>query len=85
MSSLRHWLWLATRGSAPGMYAMRLLEYFGTPESVYHADKEAYNRVEGLPGRVRKALLDKSLDQADHILHQCEELGVRVLTIQDAD
>ena len=26
MSNLRHWLWLSTRGPAPGMYAARVLE-----------------------------------------------------------
>ena len=38
MSNLRHWLWLSTRGAAPGMYAARLLEHFGTPERAYFAD-----------------------------------------------
>ena len=37
MSNLRHWLWLSTRGPAPGMYAARLLEHFGTPEGAYFA------------------------------------------------
>ena len=38
MSTLRHWIWLSTRGPAPGMYAARLLEAFGSPEGAYHAD-----------------------------------------------
>ena len=40
MSSLRHWVWLSTRGPAPGMYAARILHHFGTPEGAYFAGRE---------------------------------------------
>ena len=83
MSTLRHWIWLSTRGSAPGQYAARLLEAFGSPEGVYHADQGAYENLE-LPAKVKTALLDKSLREADQILAHCEKLGIWVLTIQDA-
>ena len=29
MSTLRHWLWLSTRGPSPGMYAAQILDRFG--------------------------------------------------------
>lgn len=83
MSTLRHWLWLSTRGSAPGMYAARLLEAFGSPEGAYHADSGAYEALD-LPAKVKTALLDKSLRQADQILADCQRLGIAILTIQDA-
>lgn len=51
MSNLRHWLWLSTRGPAPGMYAARLLEHFGTPEGAYFASEAAYDQVPDLPRR----------------------------------
>lgn len=53
MSNLRHWLWLSTRGPAPGMYAARLLEHFGTPEGAYFASEAAYDQVPDLPSKVR--------------------------------
>lgn len=83
MSTLRHWIWLSTRGSAPGMYAARLLEAFGSPEGVYHADQGAYEALD-LPPKVKNALLDKSLREADQILADCQRLGIWVLTFQDA-
>jgi len=83
MSTLRHWIWLSTRGFAPGQYAARLLEAFGSPEGVYHADQGAYEPLE-LPAKVKAALLDKSLREADQILAHCQQLGIRVVTIQDA-
>lgn len=84
MSNLRHWLWLSTRGPAPGMYAARLLEHFGTPEGAYFASEAAYDQVPDLPSKVRRALLDKDLTGADRILAQCDALDIRILTCQDA-
>ena len=84
MSNLRHWLWLSTRGPAPGMYAARILDHFGTPETAYYADPAEYARLEGVPQKVRQALEDKDLAQADQILAQCQSLGIHVLTSQDA-
>lgn len=84
MSNLRHWLWLSTRGPAPGMYAARILDHFGTPETAYYADPAEYAHLEGVPQKVRQALEDKDLSQADQILTQCQSLGIHVLTSQDA-
>lgn len=84
MSSLRHWVWLSTRGPAPGMYAARILHHFGTPEGAYFAGREELQACPGLPEKVRQALEDKDLSQADQILAQCEALGIWVLTCQDA-
>ncbi len=83
MSSLRHWIWLSTRSHTPGQYAARLLETFGSPEGVYHADEGAYEALD-LPAKVKTALLDKNLRESDKILADCEKLGIWVLTIQDA-
>ena len=85
MSTLRHWLWLSTRGPAPGMYAARILERFGTPEAAFFAGEADCGQIPGLPGSVRAALLDKSLEEADDILARCEQLSIRVLTMQDTD
>lgn len=84
MSSLRHWLWLSSRGSAPGMYSARLLEHFGSPGAAYFADEKEYEQLPDLPSKVREALLDKDLSGAEKILNDCERQGVSILTIQDA-
>lgn len=85
MSTLKYWLWLTTRpGLQPGG-SFRLLEHFGTPERAYFADPEEYALVEGLSSRARESLDDKSLDEADRILSDCERLGLRILTLGDGD
>lgn len=85
MSTLRHWLWLSTRAAAPGMYSALLLERFGSPEAVYFAEDAAYQALLDVPQGVREALRDKDLSEADRILGDCERLGIRILTLQDAE
>ena len=84
MSSLRHWIWLSTRGPSPGMYAARLLDHFGTPERAYYAASEEYDALTELPPKLRQTLADKDLSEADAILACCEQKNISVLTCQDA-
>ncbi|MDD5938159.1 MAG: DNA-processing protein DprA [Clostridiales bacterium] len=83
MANLNEFLWLTTRpGFRPGEIR-ELLRRFGTPEAVYFAPEEEY-RLAGLPEVRREALRDKSLDRAEKIQEDCDRLGIRILTIQDA-
>lgn len=84
MATLRYWIWLTTRKGVGHQAAFRLLEHFGSPEGAYFADGEEY-KLAGLDGRALRSLEDKSLTGAERILGECERLGVRVLTIQDAE
>ena len=84
MSKLNYWLWLTTRRGLSGQSLMEVLDHFGTPESAYFADREAYDRLPGLTEQARRSLEDKSLSGADQILGDCDRLGIRVITIQDA-
>jgi len=84
VSSLKYWLWLTSRRHMDSLSALTVLDHFLTPERAYYADGEDY---ESLPIRpqLRQALLDKELDTAEGILEQCEILGLRIMTFQDAD
>lgn len=84
MSNLKYWLWLAGRKGLAGQNGIRVLNYFGSPERVYFSDEEEYRMVEGLPDAALRSLKDKSLDGADRILGACDQLGIRMLTMQDA-
>lgn len=85
MATLKYWLWLTTRKGGRPEHAFQLLEHFGTPEGAYFADPGEYELLEGVSDRVRESLLDKNLDGAEGILADCERLGIRVLTVQDAE
>lgn len=63
---------------------MRVLEHFGSPEQVHAADEGAYAQVGGLSQTAVRSLMDKSLDQTDDILGDCDRLGIHLLTLQDS-
>ena len=84
MANLNYFLWLTTRkGFQPGD-PWKLLQRFGTPEAIYFAAPEEY-ALAGLSPAKAKVLEDKDLSGAEKILADCDRLGIRILTIQDAE
>ncbi|MCF2595211.1 DNA-processing protein DprA [Pseudoflavonifractor phocaeensis] len=84
MSALKYWIWLASRRGLGAAGALTVLDYFVTPERAYYADREEYDMLPLHPSQ-RRDLEDKSLDRAERILGDCERLGLRIMTFQDAD
>lgn len=84
MSTLKYWLWLTTRKGLYGANALRVLEWFGTPEAVFFADEREYDRLPELTGQIKNALKDKDLTGVNVILGDCERLGIRIMTYRDA-
>ena len=85
MSTLRYWIWLTNLRSLSHQAAFHLLEHFGTPEGAYFADPAEYALIDGLSAPAQAALRDKSMDRAEIILAECDRLGIRILTLQDAE
>lgn len=84
MSALKYWIWLASRRGLGAAGVLTVLDYFVTPERAYYADREEYDMLPLHPSQ-RRDLEDKSLDRAERILGDCERLGLRIMTFQDAD
>ena len=84
MATLQYWLWLTERSGMSALRLRRLLEQYGSPERIYFADTGEFELWEDIPVGLRKSLEDKSLVRADEILAQCDQLGISLLTIQDA-
>lgn len=84
MADLKYWLWLTTRAGLGPAGALTVLDYFSTPERAYYGIQEDYDALH-LPPDIQNSLLDKSLDEADRILGDCDRLGLQVMTFQDAD
>lgn len=85
MAGLKYWVWLSEVKGLTNRSKLLLLDYFGTPENVYYADGDEYRLVEGIEPRQIALLAEKSLENADRILGACSRLGLRLLTMQDAD
>ena len=85
MANVKYWIWLSTRKGLGPLGALRLLDQFETPEKIYFADPEHYPLVGGLPPYVLSSLQDKDMTDVDKILGDCDRLGLRIMTLQDAD
>ena len=75
--------WLTGREGLRPETAAALLRRFGTAEAVYFADEKEFELLQ-LPGRLCRSLADKSLAGAEHILADCDRLGIFLVTCQDA-
>ncbi|MBR3704857.1 MAG: DNA-processing protein DprA [Oscillospiraceae bacterium] len=85
MTAIKYWLWLASIKGVPNQIRLSLLNHFGSPERIFMAESGEYLLVEGMTRTVAQLLEDKSLREADRILGECERLGLRVLTLHDAE
>ena len=84
MAELKYWLWLTTRKGLGPAGALAVLDHFSTPERAYFGEKEDYDLLP-LPPFAQNSLLDKSMDEPNKILGDCDRLSMRLITFQDAE
>lgn len=82
---MKYWLWLSSLKGVPNQLKLSLLAYFGTPERIFMAETGEYLLLDGMTRPIAELLEDKSLREADRILGECERLGLRILTLHDAE
>ena len=85
MAALKYWLWLADLPRLGSQMKLSLLEHFGEPDKIYYSDREEYFHVEAMTRSAAEALENKNLETADRILGDCDRLGLRIITMQDAE
>ena len=81
---MKYWVWLSTRRGLAGVTMQRVLDHFGGPERVYYAHARDVDELTELSGLARSSLKDKSMREVERILDHCDQLGIRVMTRQDA-
>ncbi len=82
---LKYWVWLAELPRLKGPFRLALLRHFGSPEDIFFADREELLLAEDVPPGQAELALNRDLSAADRILADCQRLGQRILTIQDAE
>lgn len=82
---LKYWVWLAELPGLKGPARLALLRHFGSPEDLFFADREELLLAEDVPPSQAELALNRDLSAADRILADCQRLGQRILTIQDAE
>ncbi|MDE7245080.1 MAG: DNA-processing protein DprA, partial [Oscillospiraceae bacterium] len=85
MTALKYWLWLSLLQNVRNQMKLALLEHFGGPDAVFFAEEGEYALVEGMTRSVMQQLKNKSLTQADETLGRCERIGLRIITLHDAE
>jgi DNA processing protein len=81
---LKYWLWLTELQGLSNQTRLALLRHFGDPENIFYADQGEILLTEGIT-RDQAALLEyHDLSNTDQILADCQQLGIDLLTIQDA-
>ncbi len=82
MESLEYWLWLRLVPGIGSITERKLLEHFGDPKSIYDADLDQLQQVEGIGAKLAAKLhSDKSLDKARHLKEKLHKHGIKTLTI----
>lgn len=82
---LKYWIWLAELPGLSNQSRLALLRHFGSPEDVFFADREELLLAEDVSGEQARLALNRDLSAADRILADCQRLGQRILTLQDAE
>lgn len=81
---LKYWLWLSSLKGIGTSGAVRVLRRFGSPRDVYFAAAAEYRQVEGLQRGEIDALSNKSFNDAEKIMEDCENGDIQIVTLQDS-
>ena len=82
---LKYWLWLTNLTGLQNQTRLALLRHFGSPEDIYYADPEEILLTDGITKEQADCLQNKELRRAEEVLAATDRLGLRILTLQDAD
>lgn len=85
MAALKYWIWLAEQQRLSNQVRLALLEHFASPEDIYYSDSAEYLSIPGMTRTMVESLENKDLSCTDKILGECQRIGIRIVTKQDAD
>lgn len=82
MARTKHWIWFSALPLSPGQKT-RLLAHMSV-EELFFAEKEELLAA-GIGVKEAEKLADKSMERVRKTMSFCEDKGIRILTLQDAD
>ena len=81
---MEYWLWLSRLPYVGPITANHLLEYFGEPLNVYHADGTELMKVKGITKKqIQSILINKSLEPIWKLMDSCQKNGISMLLKSD--
>ena len=84
MSELVYWVWFSSLRGLRAVLLRELLRRLGDPKTVFLAEQAALKECGASDEELDRLLEQRELKTAGHIITRCEELGVSILTLQDA-
>ena len=84
MSNLEYWIWFSSRRGLSAKTRRAALEQFGGPKELYFAPEQEVRRIPDIRAEEVQTLMERDGEAAGRVFRRCEELGVSVLTLQDA-
>ena len=84
MSDLECWIWFSGLHSLRFRTRQALLDRYGGAKGIWFADRQEIEKLPGLLPEEQRALLDRDSADTERVVRRCGELGVRILTYQDA-
>lgn len=76
-----YWLWLTLKDKLTYIEIKALINKFGDPLSIYNIEDQ--EELNGFSPKVKKYVMDKSLDRAISVYNKTKALNSRVVTIED--
>lgn len=81
---MEYWIWLSMLPYIGPITVNRLLEHFGHPLGVYHADITEFRYIKGMTQRqVQSITENRSLDRARRIMEECDRNHIFILAKSD--
>lgn len=81
---MEYWIWLSGLPYIGPITVNRLLEHFGHPLRVYHADAAEFRHIKGMTQRqVQSMIENRSLDRARRIMEDCDRNHISILLKND--
>ena len=84
MAAIKYWVWLSALRLSPKSKQGLLEHFHGDPERMYYSTEQEISAVVGISKRDASLLKTRELDTAMEIISRCEQLGLNILTLQDA-
>ncbi len=84
MSMLKYWVWLSLLPGVGAAAASLLLSRFGTPKEIWLTRPGELRDQFGFSPRISAAADRKDLSEAEKVIGRCKEMGISLLTRQDA-
>lgn len=84
MTELIYWVWFSSLRGLRAPLLRELLRRFGDPKAVFLAEGRALTDCGASAGELDSLLSQRTLEAAGETISRCEELGISILTLQDA-